>query len=471
MMLLQQTHEMELVRLQKRLARERQARQEAEAISERVTRDLYERQQETELLQAIAVTANEATNTEAAIERALAQICRAARWPVGHCYLASGDSPDQLLPSGLWYLENPARFAALRYVTDAMPLRAGEGLPGRVLATRQPVWITDILADANFPRVQIAGDLGVRSGFAFPILVGAEVAAVLEFFLPEVAAPPTPWLETISSLGYQLGRVIERERASTALAQAKEKAEAGSRAKSEFLAVMSHEIRTPLNGILGLSQLVLETDLSLEQHEYLELVKTSGEALLAIINDVLDFSQIEAGHLRLEAQAFQLATYLHDILQPFAFLAAAKGITFTTQLSAQLPSVVVGDAGRLRQILLNLLNNALKFTASGEIEVRVEVERQEARSSQLHFFVRDTGIGVAAEQQERIFTAFTQVDSSTSRHYGGTGLGLTICQRLVKLLGGTLWVESRLGKGSTFHFTAQFELKQTSKPVVEETAL
>jgi two-component system, sensor histidine kinase and response regulator len=241
------------------------------------------------------------------------------------------------------------------------------------------------------------------------------------------------------------------------LEAARWRAEEGAEAKSAFLANMSHEIRTPLNAILGMTALALQTRLSPDQREYLTTVKSSAESLLAIINDILDFSKIEARRLDLDRAEFDAREAVGNAAKLLAVRAAEKGIELACHIAPEVPDVLLGDEGRLRQVLLNVMGNAIKFTTEGEVVLHVNVETVGARRVTLHFAVSDTGIGIPPDKQAQIFQAFTQADSSTTRRYGGTGLGLAIALRLVELMGGHMWIESEVGRGSTFHFTADFD--------------
>jgi len=269
---------------------------------------------------------------------------------------------------------------------------------------------------------------------------------------------PTRGAHEIGQLARVLGEaadVIQAQEA--ALTRAVAQAEAASRAKSEFVANMSHEVRTPMNGILGMTDLMLDGELSKEQRESLLVVRRSAEALLRILNDILDFSKMEADRLELEAIPFDPAELVREQLQTLKVAADEKGLPLVAEVAPGVPAAVLGDPGRLRQVLLNLVGNAVKFTRQGQVVVRVGVERQEAERVELHFAVADTGPGIPAEKQALIFEAFRQVDSSTTRMHGGTGLGLAIVTRLVQLMGGRVWIESTPGKGSTFHVVVGFQ--------------
>ena len=433
-----------------------------------IARDVTERKSEEARLTAqYAVTRvlAEAPTLASATPRILQAICESLDWSVGAIWRV--DKKEKLLRCVETWKMLSAQVKEFDRGTRSRTFPPGVGLPGRVWAQARPAWIEDVTRDANFPRASIAAQEGLHAAFGFPVLLGAEVLGVLEFFSHQIQQPDRRLLEMMSAIGSQIGQFIERKEAEDALRvyardleTARKRAEGATRAKSEFLANISHEIRTPMNAMIGMTELALATRITREQREYLSAIQGSADALLTLVNDLLDFSKIEARKLQLDRIGFNLRDTLEDTMRVLAPRAQQKGLELACHIHPDVPDGLVGDPLRLRQIVVNLVGNAVKFTEHGEVVLRVQVESCRNGNAQLRFSVTDTGIGIPPEKQAVIFEEFSQADSSTTRRYGGTGLGLAISAQLVDLMGGRILVESQPGWGSTFQFTVLFELQQ-----------
>jgi signal transduction histidine kinase len=419
-----------------------------------------------ELQRSLATTANEARDVEEALLRAVRDICAALGWDAGHVFLPAEDG--RLVSSSLWHPADDPRFELLRELSGHPDLDEAGGLAGQALRAGTPVWVEGVMADDDHVRARLARergqDLGVLTHLAMPITADGRLLGVLELFSVEGRERDETVEHLAESVGRQLGRVLERERAAVELTGARDAAVEASRLKSEFLATMSHEIRTPMNAVIGMTGLLLDTALDDEQRRYATTVRVAAESLMTILNDILDFSKIEAGKLHLEVVDLRIDRLVEEVADLLGDAASDKPVEVYSYTHPETPIALRGDAGRIRQILVNLVGNAVKFTPEGQVVVRVRPEAGEqprpGEVLRVRFEVADTGIGMPDAVQDRLFEPFTQGEMSTTRRFGGTGLGLSICRRLVDAMGGDIGVQSAPGEGSTFWFVLPLEVRE-----------
>ncbi len=425
------------------------ALEDAQVLARKLEKERAELR-EVAALQSVQIEVSEslarAEDEAAAAQALLDSVCGGLDYDLGELWLVDGSGAavrsyecnTQRSPSIARFLE----------LSRELRLSPGESIVGRVLATGEPYSTDDAGHDPLFVRAGMAAEAGLKATLAVPVSSSGRVLGVLLLLASRELVHSGRTIDGIAQMGERLGWYLERSRALETVRRAMEGAEEANRAKSAFLASMSHEIRTPLNAVIGMGALLLDTRLSQEQRELVEVMRNSGDALLAIINDILDLSRIESGRVELERREVDPRVVVEEALDVVALRAAQKGLRLASIVAADVPDEVVIDPLRLRQVLVNLVGNAVKFTEQGEVVVEIAA----AGVDKLEFRVRDTGIGIPLDRRDRLFQSFSQVDASTTRRFGGTGLGLAISRQFVQLCGGAIRVDSEEGRGSTFAF-------------------
>jgi len=428
------------------------------------TEERFERQTELLwLLQRVAVAANEAREADEALQVCLDEVCAYTGWPVGHV-VGRGEDEEALVSSGLWSIEESEEATAFRAASETAHFGPGEGLPGRVLTTGRALWVDDIASEPGYLRGGAASALGLHAALAFPVLVGTEVVAVLEFYGAEPAARDDGLLRVMANVGTVLGRVVERTRAERALAAQNDQLRQLDALKDEFVSLVSHELRTPLTSIRGYLELVLEdeeTAVPAEHRQYLAVVQRNSERLLRLVGDLLFVAQIDAGRLSVEREDLDVRELAAESLQAATPAAEARGVEVA--LDAE-PAPLAGDRSRLAQLVDNLVSNAVKFTAGGgRVAVRVRREGDEVLLE-----VADSGMGIPADEQAQLFERFFRSSNARRAAVPGTGLGLVIVRAIAEAHGGTVSLESTEGVGTTFAVRLPARLAEPAADSPEE---
>lgn len=409
--------------------------------------DKAKKEEQILLLKEFAETANEASNLDEVLYEALKCICDFTGWPLGHAHIPDSEDSKKLIPSKIWYKAEADSYEDFQKITTKTTFNYGEGFPGIAWEKQEAMWARNFEVKGGFKRIVEARKNHLSGGYALPVVVDGEVGVVLEFFFDEFSDNEVPKLDEFTeSFRNQLEALIDRERFQEKLEEAKSVAEQANKAKSTFLANMSHEIRTPMNAILGHAQILKRnTEMNDEQKKSIDAINRSGRHLLGLINEVLNMAKIEMGKMELLYTTFSIDKLLKELVEMFQFDLEKKKLILTIEDSTILPEFVKSDENKIRQILINLLANAVKFTDEGSIHIRTNFKDQK-----IYFTISDTGIGIPEDKLVQIFQSFEQVGGKEERQ--GTGLGLSISKKMAILLDGDITVSSKLRKGSSFSF-------------------